>query len=262
MGGVTKKVIILGGGFGGAYCARKLERLTGNRGPETLVIDRHDYLVFFPLLVEAGTGSLQPRHVVVPIRSFLRTSEFRMAEALSIDCVRRQVTIRSAHEKTPRTLAYDHLVLALGSVTRLPDIPGLRQHGFEMKSLTDAVELRDRSISLLEAADASTDAAQRRSLLHTVVVGGNFTGVEVAGELHAFQRRAARKFRHVSSADCAMTLVELSDRILPALDKDLACYAQRHLKKRGLRIRLRTTVKEIHEDHVILDDGATLPAST
>ena len=257
------RIVILGGGYGGAYCAQALQKRLRGSAAEVLLIDRHNYFVFYPLLIEAGTGSLEPRHAVVPIRAFLgKKTEFRMAEVLGVDFDRRSVTCRMVGAAESEQFPYDHLVISLGSVTRLPEVPGLREHGREIKSLTDAVALRDRAITMLELANATADAARRRELLHFVVVGGNFTGVEVAGEFDVFLRHASRQYRHVREDECRITLIELSDRILQALGDDLSAFAQRHLRRRGIDIRLETTVTAVEPERVTLSDGQTLAAQT
>ncbi len=259
---MERRVLILGGGFGGAYCAQDLERAGRGLGVDTQLLDRNNYFVFYPFLVEAGTGSLQPRHAVVSIRSFLRSATFRMAEVLGVDLERRQVTCRTVGTDADDVLAYDHLVLALGSITRLPEVPGLREFGYELKSLADAVALRDHAITMLEAADALPDRERRRSLLHFVVVGGNFTGAEVAGEFHAFLRDASRRYPNLRPDDCAVTLVEIADRILGALEPDLSDYAARSMRRRGIDVRLKTSVTVIEKNRVFLRTGESLPAST
>lgn len=257
-----KRIVILGGGFGGAYCAQALERRLGESDAEILLIDRNNYFVFYPLLVEAGTGSLEPRHAVVSIRSFLKRTIFRMAEVVELDPVRREVAFRPAEESETRRVPYDHLVVALGSVTRLPNVPGLERYGHGMKSLTDAVALRDRAIRMLERADATPDPEIRRALLHLVVVGGNFTGVEVAGEFHVFLRRACRHYRNVRPEDCQVTLIELAGRILSALDPDLSEYAVRQMRRRGMSVRLDSSVAEVRSDRVVLRNGDSIAAHT
>ena len=256
------RVVVIGGGFGGAYCVQTLERLRRRAPTDTVLVDRHNYFVFYPLLVEAGTGSLEPRHVVVPIRSFLRSSSFLMGEVASVDLDRREVVVHGAVTGEERRLPYDHLVVAPGSVTRLPPVPGLDRYAFFMKSMTDAVALRDRAIAMLEAASATADAERRRALLHLAVVGANFTGAEVAGEFHMFLRLAARRYPNLTPDDCRVTLIELDRRILPALDEDLAGYAQRHLERRGISVRLRTSVREVREAEIVLQDGEVLPCRT
>ena len=190
-----RRIVILGGGFAGAYCAQALQRQRG-LDAEVVLIDRNNYFVFTPLLIEAGTGSIEPRHAVVPMRAFLKSAEFLMAEINGADLERRRITYRLVGADDDQTIDYDHLVIALGSVTRLPDVPGLREHGVELKSLSDAVALRDRAIALLERANATEDPQERKALLHFVVIGGNFTGVEAAGEGHMFLREATHRKSH------------------------------------------------------------------
>jgi NADH dehydrogenase len=253
-------VVILGGGFGGAYCAAALEKAVRGRDVDIVLIDRHNYFIFYPLLIEAGTGSLEPRHAVVSIRKFLHRTTFRMAEVDGVDFPARRVSYRIRQSHEAGTIAYDHLVLALGSVTRLPDVPGLHEFGLQMKSLTDAVGLRDRAIQLLEAADATSNPDVRRALLNLVVVGGNYTGAEVAGEFDVFFKEASRYYKNVRASDCRVTLIEIADRILGALERELSDYALVRLRRRGIDVRLETSVSRIEEDRVTLNTGEVLPA--
>lgn len=256
------RVVIVGGGFGGAYCAQKLERLLRPDEAEVLLLDRNNYFIFYPLLVEAGTGSLEPRHAVVSIRSFLDRTRFVMADVVSVDRDRREVVTRLPDRRQEFRIGYDHLVLTPGSVTRLPDIPGLRRHGFEIKSLADAVELRDHAIRQLERADAIDDPQVRRQLLHFVVVGANFTGVEVAGEFQVFLQRARRHYTNIRRDDISVTLVEIGPRILPALDRDLAEYATERMMQRDMVVRLGTSVRSVEAQAAVLSDGTRLATET
>jgi NADH dehydrogenase len=255
----VQRVVILGGGFAGAYCAQALERRSKGMPLDILLLDRHNYFIFYPLLVEAGTGSVEPRHAVVSIRAFLRSASFKMADVVSLDAAARTIQCRIGGEAAPQSIPYDHLVLALGSHTRLPDVAGLARHAQEMKSLTDAVWLRDRAIQHLEEADATQDASRRKALLRFVVVGGNFTGVEVAGELQVFLHKACRRYRNVRRDEIGITLVELAARILPALDSDLAEYAARRLRGRGIELRLNASLTSVQEDRVVFTTGEELP---
>lgn len=256
------RIVILGGGFGGAYGARKLWSMRRRVDAEVLLIDRHNYFIFTPFLVEAGTGSLEPRHAVVPIRDVARGSTFRMAEVLGVDADRRLVTTRLVGAEQDEQIEFDHLLIALGSVTRLPEVPGLRANGYEMKSLADAVALRDHAIRLLEQANATDDPAARRRLLHWVVVGGNFTGVEVAGEFDMLLRQGSRRYPRVDASECQVTLVELGDRLLAPLGTSLSDFAARHLRRRGLDLRFGVTVSQVDRDRVVLSTGEALPVST
>ncbi|MCB2203500.1 NAD(P)/FAD-dependent oxidoreductase [bacterium] len=257
-----RRVVVLGGGFAGAYCAQQLERRVDRSATEIILIDKRNYFVFYPLLVEAGTGSLEPRHAVVALRHFLKHTVFRMGRVQSIDFDQRRVRFMQEDPFDSGELEYDHLVIALGSVTNLPPVEGLREHGFELKQLRDAVALRDRAIQLLELADATDDEAKRRALLHFVVVGGSFTGVEVAGEFDVFLKEASRDYANVRASDCRITLLEMQDRILPALDEELSAYASEQLSRRGVDIRTGQTVSSVHRDHAMCSDGERLDAHT
>lgn len=256
--------MILGGGFGGANCVSTLEERLKPDEADIFLIDRNNYFVFTPLLVEAGIGSVEPRHAVVPIRKFLRRSQFIMGHVTGVDARQGQVSFRVTGGETEQRMAYDHLIVALGSVTMRPPVPGLAEFGYEMKSLGDAVHLRDRAIHLLERANVTPDPEARRALLHFVIVGANLNGVEIAGEFHAFLQDAAKRvYRNVSVDECTVTIVELIDQILAGMkDPDLSDFAARHLTERGIRIRLKTTVTEVRRDHVVLSTGEHLPTFT
>lgn len=263
MSDARKRIVILGGGFAGAYCAQALESALRRRDDlEVVLIDRHNYFVFSPLLVEAGVGGLEPRHVVVPMRDFLRRCTFRMAEVRGVDTDRQIVRFRYPDEPDDRELAFDHLVIALGSVARLPGIPGLREHAFELKSLADAVALRDQAVQMLEYASAIDDAEARRRALTFVVIGANYTGVEVAGEFDEFIKDAARRYSSLSPDDCRVMLVEKEARILGTLDEGLASFAQRSLEKRGVDVRLNTSLRSIDATSATLSTGEVVPTRT
>jgi len=255
-------VVILGGGFGGAYCAQTLRRELRRGEADILLIDRQNHFVFYPLLVEAGTGSLQPRHTVVSIRAFLRGGTFRMAEVTGLDTKNRRVQYRQPGTGECGTIVYDRLVVACGSAPNLPQVPGLRRHAFGVKSIADVVALRDHAVQMLELADATPALRLRRALLRFVVVGANFTGVEVAGEFCAFLKEATRAYANVWPDDVSVTLVELSDRILGALDEDLARYATAQLQRCGIDLRLNESVAGIAADGVVLRSGDRLEART
>ncbi|MEX2219938.1 MAG: NAD(P)/FAD-dependent oxidoreductase [Phycisphaerales bacterium] len=256
-----KRIVVVGGGFAGAYCAQELERRLKPAEAEVLLIDRQNYFVFYPLLIEAGTGNVEPRHAVVSIRSFLRRAAFRMAEVTGLDPATRELLCLGADGR-PHRVGYDHLVIALGSVTRMPPVPGLREHGFQIKTLGDAITLRDRAIHLLEVAEATDDPQVRAASLRFVVVGANFTGAEIAGELDAVFRSAIREYPSLKLGEVRITLIDRGDRILSALDGALSEYAARRLTERGIDIRLRESVEEISAGSVRLTSGATLATRT
>jgi NADH dehydrogenase len=196
----------------------------------------------------------------VSIRSFLRRATFRMLGVTGLDLDGSHVLARDPATGQDHRIPYDHLVIALGSVTMLPPVPGLRQHGLQMKSMADAIALRDRAILMLEAADA--DAARRAVLLHFVIVGANFTGAEVAGEFQAFLSQAVRRYPNLTARDIRITLIDKADRILAALSPDLSEYARANLVRRGIDVRLGQTVASIDASSATLSTGERLEART
>jgi NADH dehydrogenase len=256
------RIVIVGGGFGGAYCAQALERRLRRDEADVVLLDRNNYFVFYPLLVEAGTGSLEPRHAVVSIRSFLRRTRFIMATVDRIDPESRSIRCTLPDGESTQFLEYDHLVLTPGSVTRMPELPGLAEYGFEMKSLADAVTMRDHAIRKLEQADGIDDPSPWHRMLHFIVVGANFTGVEVAGELQVFLRRATKHYPRLEPDDIKVTLLELGDRILPALDPELSRYAAEQLRRRGVRIEFGRSLQRVEAGLAVLDDGRVLESET
>lgn len=261
LSGAKTRIVILGGGFGGAFAAQTLAK---NAGPdvEVVLIDRNNFLLFYPLLIEAGVGTLEPRHVVVPLRKFMPGAAFVMAEIHGVDTEQRQVHYQVVGSDEPASTHYDHLVFALGSVTKIPPVPGLKEYGFEMKSLTDAIEQRDRGIRLLELANTLNDPEQRKALLTFVVVGANYTGVELAGEYDAFIKTAAKDYKNVRPDEIKVILLEYADKILGGMRQDLAKWVQDELTKRGVDIRTKTSVKEVGPDYAILTTGERIATHT
>jgi NADH dehydrogenase len=261
-GARRKRVVVIGGGFAGAYCSQALERELRPEEAEIIQIDRQNYFIFYPLLIEAGSGGVEPRHAVVSIRSFLKRATFRMLEVTGLDTQRREVICRVPGLGEEERIGYDQLVIALGSVTRLPGVPGLKEHGFQVKGIPDAVGLRDRAIQMLELAESTRDPARRARLLHFVVVGGNFTGVEFAGEMDAVFRSAISEYEGLKRPDVRITLIDRGSRVLSALDEDLSERAARNLRKRGLDIRLHESVTRIEPDRAVLSSGEVIGTCT
>lgn len=260
-----KRIVILGGGFGGSYLAKELTKRRYGLDVEVVIIDRNNYFIFYPLLIEAGCGSIEPRHCTVPIREFAPKAELLMAEISGLDTEKKRVHFQLIGDDHCRSIEYDHLVVSLGSVTRvMPEniVSGVREHAFFMKHMSDAVTIRDRAVELLELANAIDDADERRRLLHFVVVGGNVTGIEIVGELEVFVREASAYYRNVSDDDIKFTVYEFNTRLLSVLPDNLSNWATRHLKDRGIDIRTGLGVKEVHADRVVDSEGNVLPCST
>lgn len=260
--GQRKRVVIVGGGFGGAYAAQTLAKKAPN-DTEVVLIDRQNFLLFYPLLIEAGVGQLEPRHVTVPLRKFIgRKGKFVLAEVDGIDLGAQQVNYRVPGFQESISLHYDHLILAPGSVTKFPPIPGLAEHSYQLKSLQDSIEFRDRGIRLLEMANTVANRDEKQALLRIVIVGSNFSGIELAGEYHEFLTDQAKNYPNLEEGDVQVVVVEYADRILPAIDAGLALFARRNLEQRGLTIHTRTTLTEVHADHVVLTTGEVVKTHT
>lgn len=257
------RIVIAGAGFAGAYAAQALRHLVRQRNADILVIDRQNYFIFFPLLVEAGTGSLEPRHAVVPLRHFLgREVRFRLGEVVAVDPERRQVRYRITGDDEDTIAPFDHLLITTGSQTVQPPIPGLKDFALGMKSLGDSLLLRDRMVTMLELANTVSDEAERARLLHLVVIGGGFTGVETAGEFNEYLREATASFRNLKPNDIRVTLVDGGDRLLTAMPPHLSEYTERELRRRGVSVLLKRKAQAIEADRVLLDDGTVLQSST
>jgi NADH dehydrogenase len=256
------RIVVIGGGFGGAFAVQRLQKKLKDSEAEVVLVDRNNFFVFHPFLVEAGTGSIPPQHAVVGLRAFTGSSGLLMGEFTGADFDKKVINVRAVGRRDLQELSYDHLVLALGSVTSLPPIPGLHEHSHQVKGVADAIALRDRAIRLLEQADQTEDPAFRKELLHFVVAGASFTGVEVAGEFEVFLRRASRKYANLKPEDIQVTLVDSAPRILPNLDEELARFAAEKLGQRGISLHLNTTIEEMGTDRVVLSCGEELATRT
>ncbi len=255
------RVLILGGGFGGVYTARHLERLCKNRPDvEVVLVSRDNFLLMTPLLFEVCSGTLDMRHCAFPIRAFLRTTRFAEATVQDIDLARRRVRVTGGAGETVE-LAYDQLVLALGARTNRRMIPG-SEHAFTFKRLADALLLRNYLIECFERADAEADPQRKRRLLTVVVIGGGLVGVELLGELTAFADEVTRLYPRVKRDDVRFVLLQGADRIMPEMDAQLAAYGDRVLRaRRGTEIRTRAFVRAIEPGKVHLD-GEVIEAET
>jgi NADH dehydrogenase len=254
-------VVIAGGGFGGASCARELERLLPRQSARLVLVNDVNFLLYTPFLPEAAAGTLEPRHVVTPLRDILHRTYLRLGAVTGHDPAARSVELRS-HEGQTETLRYDQLVLALGSVSRILPVPGLDEHAIGFKSLADAIWLRNHVIETLEAANASEDPSRRSELLTYLFVGGGYAGLEALAELQDFAVDAMDRYPRARLHGMRWILVEATDRVLPEIDASLADYAVRELRARGIEIRLGTTLEEVGEASARLSTGEQLPTRT
>jgi NADH dehydrogenase len=244
--------LILGGGFAGSYVARGL-----GRGGAT-VVNPANFMLYTPLLPEAAAGSVEARHVTVPLRSMCPHADLLLGAAVALDPERRVVEVES--EAGRFALAYDNLVIALGAVTRLPDIPGLREHALDLKDLPDAVRLRNQVLRQLELADADPASAERR--LTFVIAGAGFAGVEAIAELEELVASALRRHPRLEGVRPRWILVDSGDRILGQTPDGLARFATRTLSKRGIEILTGTKLAAVDAGGATLSDGRRIESET
>ena len=253
-------VVVAGGGFGGAHAARQLERLLPKQSARLMLVNDVNFLLYTPFLPEAAAGTLEPRHVVTPLRDILKRTFLRLGAVTDHDPAARTVSIRT-HDGETEVERYDQLILALGSVSRLLPIPGL-EHAIGFKSLADAIWLRNHVIETLEAANASEDPERRQELLTYVFVGGGYAGLEALAELQDFAADAMDSYPRARLQGMRWILIEATDRVLPEIDPRLAEYAARELRGRGIDIRLGTRLQSVDPDVVTLSTGERIPTRT
>jgi len=258
---VAWNVVIAGGGFGGAMAARELERVLPRQSARLVLVNDVNFMLYTPFLPEAAAGTLEPRHVVTPLREILTRTYLRLGAVTGHDPERRTVEL-TTREGEREQLPYDQLLLALGSVSRVLPVPGLEEHAVGFKSLADAIWLRNHVVETLEAANAGDDPARRDELLTYVFVGGGYAGLEALAELQDFAADAMDSYPRARLHGMRWVLVEAMDRVLPEIDRGLAEYALRQLRGRGIDIRLETTLEGVTADRARLSSGETLPTRT
>jgi NADH dehydrogenase len=254
-------VVIAGGGFGGAMAARELERIVPKQSARLTLVNEVNFMLYTPFLPEAAAGTLEPRHVVTPLREILKRTNLRLGAIEAHDPGARTVRLRIRDGETEE-LPYDQLLLALGSVSRVLPVPGLNEHAIGFKSLADAIWLRNHVVETLEAANATDDAARRDELLTYVFVGGGYAGLEALAELQDFAADAIESYPRARLHGMRWVLVEAADRVLPEIDAELADYALRELRGRGIDIRLGTTLEEVTAHSARISTGETLASRT
>jgi NADH dehydrogenase len=272
-----KKILILGGGFAGVQVLRKVQKAFQNDvSVDISLVSRDNFFLFTPMLPEISSGMIESRHIATPVRSFCKRARFYEATVDSVDIQDRNVVIthllgNQMHNKYHQaeshshTLNYDYLVLALGSETNFFGMSDVEENSFTIKSLGDAIILRNHVISMLEQADLEHDNEElRKGLMTFVVVGGGFSGVEIVGELNDFVRDSIKEFYHNidENHDVRIILVNSQDRILPEVSEDLGAFALQKLRKSGVEMMLNARVSGATSNSVKLHDGSIIPCHT
>lgn len=248
-----KRILVLGGGFAGIECTRRLESYF-KRDPdiEIVLVSEDNFLLFTPMLPQVASGMIETRHIVIPIRMICKKATFYESKVKNIDPYGKRVTLYGTREKRGISLDYDYLVVALGSQTNFFGNQSIEAHAYTMKTLNDAVVLRNRVIDMLEQAENETDPILKQSLLTFVIVGAGFAGIETAGEIHDFLLDAKKHYPKISEKDIRVIILEALPVVLPGFSEKLAKFAKDKLVQRGIEIMLNTAVLSFDGSEVII----------
>jgi NADH dehydrogenase len=254
-------VLVVGSGFAGFHCMRRLEKHLPADAADLVVASSTDYLLYSPLLPNVAAGVVEPRHIAVGLHAALRRAKVAIGHVVGVDLPGRSATLLRPDGST-RELAWDRLVLAPGGVSRTFDVPGVADHALGLKTLAEAAYLRDHLLRELDNADVADDQDRRRACCTFVVVGAGYSGTETAAQMQLVTSRAAADYPRLRPEEMRWVLVDLAPRVLPELGRRLGDGAMEVLRRRGVEVRLGTTVEEATGDSVRLSDGETIPTHT
>jgi NADH dehydrogenase len=253
------RILILGGGFAGAYTALHLERELASRNDvEVMMVTHENFLLFTPMLHEVAAGDVDLTDIVQPLRKLLRRTQVLVGEVEMIDIGEKKVVVSHSNPAHAHEFYYSELVLAVGSVTNFYHIPGLEEHALTMKTLGDAMQLRNRLIDSLEIADNECAAPERENILTYVVAGGGFAGVETVGAIMDFLRAAIKFYPNLKQEMLRVVLVHPGEVVLPELGESLGRYTQNQLGRRQIEIHLKTKVVGFNGRELTLDNGTKI----
>ena len=252
-------MLIIGAGFAGSYVAR----LLGKRAPEidVTLVDPRNYMLYTPLLPEAGSGTVEPRQAVVPVRVMCPRARLLLGRVTAVDLAAHTATVQPAEGEAFEE-SFDTLVVALGAISRTAPVPGLVEHAVGFKTIAEAIHLRNHVLQQLELASTVDDPAERRRRLTFVFVGGGYAGVEAMAELEDLVRDASRHYPTLRNVPRRWVLADAADHILNDLRGRLGEYAAEQLEKRGFDLRLKTVLSDVDDEAVELSDGERIPTAT
>ncbi|HEX8294833.1 MAG TPA: FAD-dependent oxidoreductase [Chthoniobacteraceae bacterium] len=256
-------VVIAGGGFAGAYCARALARELGATAQTRVaLVAQENVLTFQPMLAEVAGSSLSPLDVVNPLRDFCRGVNVLRGTIRAVDWAKKSLCLDAGRFTPDHVIEFEHLVIAIGSVVDFSQVPGMAQHGLPLKTVAHALRLRSAVINRLEEANLTTDPLARRHLLTFVVVGGGYTGVETAGQLVDLLQDVQELYSNLHREKIRVVLVHSRGHLLAEIGEKLGDYAQCVLESRGTEVRLNTRVIEVTADRAMLSDGSFIETHT
>ncbi|WP_239334118.1 NAD(P)/FAD-dependent oxidoreductase [Frankia sp. CiP3] len=254
-------ILVVGGGYVGMYTALRLQRRLRQGEATVTVVEPNSYMTYQPFLPEAAAGNLEPRHVVVPLRSVLNGCRVVSGSVTGLNHAQRRAYI-APNQGTPYELHYDVLVGCPGSVARTLPIPGLAELGIGFKSVAEAIHIRNKVIERMDSAASSNDPQLRRRALTFVFIGGGFAGIEAIAELEDMARDACKFYPELSPSDMRWVMVEASGRVLPEVSPAMGLYTLKQLEHRGIEMKINTRVKSLVDGHVVLDSGEEFDTET
>ena len=255
------RILVVGGGYVGLYTTLRLLKKLRTDEAIVTVVDPRSYMTYQPFLPEAAAGAVSPRHVVVPLRRVLRNAEIVNAKVIEVKHAQRTAIVQPL-EGEAYPLEYDHIVMAVGAVSRTLPIPGLADWATGFKTVEEAIQLRNRVLECLDIAESTHSPAIRERNLNFVIVGGGFAGVEALAELEDMARYATRYYRYIEADDVKFHLVEAAGVILPEVGPEMGVKTLEQLRKRGIDVKLETRLESCVDGHVVLSDGTEFEAET
>jgi len=258
-----KHILILGGGYAGIGVLNKIQKkFQDNVNISISLVSDSNFFLHTPMLPEMATGTIEPRHVATPIREFCKRASFYNARVSNIDLESKKVKINTISGNKEKEIQYDYLVLSLGTETNFFGNKNIEENTLTIKSLDDAIRIRNHVIGVLEEADQEEDKEKRDKLVTFVVVGGGFSGVETVGELNDFIRDAVTKYyRNIPQSSVQVMLIAAHDQILPEIG-ELGRYVKESLRKAGVTIYTKTKLEDIHNGAGILDNDKKIFSDT
>ncbi len=256
-----KRVVILGAGFAGVKCARTLRKLLPVDELDVVVFNRENHMVFHPLLAEVASGTLQPKHVGAPLRQLLKDIHFRTEDVLNIELDNNYIEYEAYNGKR-KTMIFDHLVIACGSVANLGLVAGMDEYALGLKTISDALAIQTHIMEQLEKAEVCDVIEHKRECLSFVVVGGGFSGIEVAGEINELIRKGAEFYSNFKASDTTVTVIHSRDQILPEVNPKLGDFARKKMEEAGIKFILNASAAGARAEGVLLKDGTLVRGRT
>lgn len=258
---MSKQILILGGGFAGVKCARRLRTLLSESEYNIVLFNRENHMVFHPLLAEVASAAVQPKDVGAPLRQLLNNVQCRTEDILNIDLDNSLVEYE-AHDGKRRQMNYDQVVIACGNSPNMALVPGMDEHAFGLKTIGDALALQAHIMQQLEKAEVCDDLDRKRWYLSFIVVGGGFSGVEVAGEINDLLHKSLRFFNNIKPDDISVAIIHSRDQILPEVSQSLRVRAKEKMEQAGVKIHLNAYASRATPDGIALKDGRILSGAT